>query len=86
MQVKVSSQCNHLTFVGDVGQAAILNAVYNNANNAQPPVGKFNDTVCPREYIMDALSDPAADVSHAHDTWSYMTAAEIRGGVDGERS
>ena len=34
---------------------------------------------------MDPLQDPTADVSHAHDTWSYMTAAEIRGGVDGEK-
>jgi len=61
-----------------------LNAIYSGVSSLSPPAGKFNDTICPREYLLDPLSNPNADVSHDHDTWSYMTAAEIRGGMDGK--
>ncbi|CAG7726381.1 unnamed protein product, partial [Allacma fusca] len=71
------------TLAGEVGQAALFNAVFENPPNVSPPAGTFNDSLCPREYVLEALSNPDLDVSHAHDSWTYMTAAEIRGGVDG---
>ena len=33
--------------------------------------------------MLNSLPDPTADGHHDHDTWTYMTAAEVRGGMDG---
>jgi hypothetical protein len=70
------------TLGGDIGQATILNAP-NRLESVPPPTGQFNDTVCPREFILTPLPNPTTDVHHDHDTWTYLTAAEIRGGIDG---
>ncbi|CAL8086508.1 unnamed protein product [Orchesella dallaii] len=70
------------TLAGDVGQAAVLNAIYQ-ISSAIPPRGEFNDTVCPREYILQQHPDPTKEIFMDSASWSYMTEAEIRGGLDG---
>ncbi|CAG7834948.1 unnamed protein product [Allacma fusca] len=71
------------TLAGDVGQAAILNGVFARSPSVSPPRGTFNDSICPREYVLESLSNPDHDVSNAKESWTYMTVAEIRGGIDG---
>jgi len=68
--------------IGDIGQSAVLNAIHNIAN-VPPPRGEFNDTVCPREYVLYQHPDPSKEIFTDSAAWSYLTEAEIRGGLDG---
>lgn len=69
-------------YVGDAGQGAILNG-QNEMQNAIVPTGRFNDSVCPREYILNEHTDPTKEIYRDSNAWTYLTEAEIRGGVDG---
>jgi len=70
------------TLAGDVGQAAILNAK-NQLPNIEVPRGVWNDTGCPREFILGAHPLPNQEIYDPAQSWSYLTEAEIRGGMDG---
>jgi hypothetical protein len=71
------------TIAGDVGQAAILNAK-NQLPNISPPRGVWNDTACPREFILEPHPMPNQEIYNPTQSWSYLTEAEIRGGMDGK--
>jgi len=59
-----------------------LNGIYK-ISSGTPPRGEFNDTVCPREYTLFPHPDPSKEVFMPSAAWSYLTEAEIRGGLDG---
>lgn len=52
--------------------------------NAIVPSGVFNDTVCPREYVLSGHADPNKEIYLPAHAWTYMTEAEVRGGLDGK--
>lgn len=53
--------------------------------SAMLPSGEFNDTICPREYILQEHPDPSKEIYKPQHSWTYLTEAEIRGGVDGKK-
>jgi len=72
------------TISGDVGQSAILNGKNNIPSVANPPRGIWNDSSCPREYILDPHPLSNNEIYDPAFSWSFLTEAEIRGGMDGK--
>lgn len=72
-----------VTLAGDVGQAAIMNGQYP-LSNVPLPRGLWNDTICPREYILEPHPNSNQEIFRKDASWSYLTEAEIRGGMDGK--
>ncbi|ODM98690.1 hypothetical protein Ocin01_07998 [Orchesella cincta] len=70
------------TLAGDVGQAAILNSIFEIPYPTLPR-GGFNDTVCPREYVLQEHADPSKEIFMDTSAYTYLTEAEVRGGLDG---
>lgn len=71
------------TIAGDIGQAAMRNGIYH-LTQVPLPRGVWNDTVCPREYILEPYPYADKEIYMEDAALTYITEAEVRGGMDGK--
>jgi hypothetical protein len=62
--------------------AGIENGIYP-ITNVNLPRGIWNDTICPREYILEQYPYSDKEIYMPDAALTYLTEAEIRGGMDG---